>query len=233
MRCFPLAIEVLESRIAPANVLNVNSSGSGTVILDLTAMTISGPGLGSPVSITGVDVVNLTGTDAFMIKGTIGADHLDYTPTSATAGAVTVEGLNLAINFTGITGAFTIDPLGGGDIVSVNSQPGNNFITATAGSSPSVQIGTAKAVVLAPPNVGSLVINGNTGNDQLTVNSAAGAFLIPITYNGGPGFDTLVMQGGNALSSHFAAGATPDAGTNTLTFANGTESISFTGLEPV
>lgn len=227
------SIEVLESRIAPANVLTVNSSGSGIVVLDLTAKTITGPDISTPVSISGADVVNLAGTDAFTIKGTSGSDSLDYAPLGPTSGQVTVDGLNLVVNFTGITGSFTIDPLGGGDVVTVNCQPGNNAITATASVAPTVQVGAAKPVTLTAATVGSLVINGNTGNDQLTVDSTAGAFLIPITYNGGPGFDTLVMQGGTAISSHFTAGATPDAGVSTLLFANGTQTVSFTGLEPV
>lgn len=227
-----IGIEVLETRIAPAGLLNF--SGVGTVTVDLAARTImdsSAPG--SSLDFTGADVIAIGGGASLIFKGTPAADTLGFTPTGASAGTVTTGDTGPVIQFLGIVGAFTVDPLGGSDVITVLGSAGNNGIVAIGGGTETVQVDGTKAITLASGNIESLVIDALSGDDSLTVDSELGAFSVPIAYHGGVGFDTLATQGGTATWNLYQLGATPDAGARTLIIGGVTESIVFTGLEPV
>ncbi len=225
-------IEPLEARIAPASVLNF--SGTGTVVVDLAAHTVTDSAApGSPVSYTGFDVVDINSAAAVTIKGTPGPDDLTYTPSGASAGTVTADQLGLTINFAGVSGAFIIDPLGGGDHVTVKGSSADDLIVAHGGATPTVQVGALKPLTLVSANTAALVIEGLDGNDTLTVDSTAGAFAVPITFHGGNGFDTLKLQGGIATSSTYTLGPTPDAGINTMVVGGATQTVNYAGIEPI
>ncbi len=225
-------VEVLEPRIAPAGLLSF--SGSGTVVVDLAAHTITDSSApGSPVDFSGADGIQITAGVALTIQGTSDPDVLTFTPAGLNSGTVTADGMSAPIQFSGIAGALTIDPRGGGDVITLAGNSLNNLILATGGTTPTVQIGGTKALTLVDGTTAGLVIEALGGDDTLTVDSGAGAFAVPITYHGGNGFDTLVTQGGTATANVYQLGMTPDAGTRTLVIGGVTESITFTGLEPV
>ncbi len=224
-----IGIEALEKRIAPATILNF--TGTGATVLDLAARTVSDGAL-TPVSFEGIDVLNISAQFDLTILGTNGADDFTYTPTGTTSGAVMDGGAALVINFTGVAGAFSIDPLGGDDVITVNGSFGNNAIVATGGVAPSVQVDNTKTLSLVAGNTESIAIDGLAGSDTLTVDSAVGAFAISITYRGGTGFDTLVLEG-SATSSSYVLGPTPDAGVNTMLIGGITQSVAYSEIEPI
>ncbi len=225
----PNIIEPLEARIAPAGVLTFN--GAGAIVVDLAAHTIADAG-NAPVSFSGFDVVNITAASTLLIKGTPGSDGLTYTPTGATAGTVTTDGGDPTINFSGVAGQFTIDPLGGDDLVTVKGNSANNVITAIGGAAPTVQVDASKALSLVPANLESLVIKGLSGDDTLTVDATPGAFSVPLSYFGGANFDTLVFTG-TATSSSYLLGPTPDAGVNTMAVSGVTQKVTYAEIEPI
>ena len=224
-------VEVLEARVAPAALV---FNGSGAVVVDLDAHTISdSSGPGSTVDFTGADEIQIGAGASLLILGTAGRDTFSYTPSGANSGSVVTDAPNPAIVFAGIAGTFTIDPRGGGDSVTILGSSAGNAIVATGGNTPTVRVDGMKALTLVAANTGSLVVEALAGDDSLTVDSTAGAFSVPITYHGGSGFDTLTTQGGTASENVYQMGMTPDAGLRTLVIDGVTESISFTGLEPV
>jgi hypothetical protein len=81
--------------------------------------------------------------------------------------------------------------------------------------------------------VSSIVVNGGSADDTLVVDDSQGPVAAPIAYNGGAGFDVLVLRGGTATADTYAPGPTPDAGVCTLAFGGVTQTVRFTGLEPV
>jgi hypothetical protein len=81
---------------------------------------------------------------------------------------------------------------------------------------------------------GSITVNGQGGNDSLTINFA-GCNFVPaggLTFNGGAGDDALTIQGGS-----FTNGVSTPSGPNSGSIAysggaNGSATINYTGLEP-
>ena len=80
-----------------------------------------------------------------------------------------------------------------------------------------------------------ILVEGLGGDDQLTVDSTNGAlpFSNGVVYNGGTGSDTLTLTGGVATSSTYTVGPNPGDGVHTLVIGGVTQTVSFTGLEPV
>jgi hypothetical protein len=79
------------------------------------------------------------------------------------------------------------------DTQAVNRNPnlasGNdNFALSASGSQVLLNSGTTQIRLV---DVENLEVNGQAGNDTLTVNSTAGAALTNISFNGGDGNDTL------------------------------------------
>jgi hypothetical protein len=102
--------------------LNFTGDGTAAVTADLGASTVTETGFG-PVGYTGVGTVNISvGGNALTIDGTAGDDNLTYTPTvggTQGAGTVTDAGQPTTLNFNGVTGTFTLNPLGGNNTVMV------------------------------------------------------------------------------------------------------------------
>jgi len=81
-----------------------------------------------------------------------------------------------------------------------------------------------------------LTINGLNGDDTLTIDNSNGLLDIPngIDFDGGTGFDSLILTGSTAVdSSTYTVGNTNDAGTVAHVLNGATQTINFTGLEPV
>ena len=161
-----------------SDALNLTGTvGVETVVVNLGTATITGFGIGSTVSYSGIEQVSLdggggAGTDTLTVNGTAGPDAISYTPTDIQAGQFQNAGTNTLFSFSRIGGTFTIDPLGGSNAVTVNGTAGNNVITATGNATtPTVQVDGLKTVSLTLADVSALAINGGAGNDQLTVDS--------------------------------------------------------------
>ena len=76
-----------------------------------------------------------------------------------------------------------------------------------------------------------LIINGQTGNDTLTVDYTGGDITIPIVFDGGTDDDALRVIGDGTDNATY----TPDAAVtgNGIVSIAANEDITFTGLEPV
>ncbi len=168
--------------------------------------------------------------DSLTVTGTLGDDHIDYTPLGAQAGLVSA-GVGPVLNFTTLdvnAHTFTLDPTDGVDTVTVHGTAAADAFTAGVGT---IQIGTNEALTLAnlgntteavvldlgggddtvtlggtAPVVnavgGTLSIQGGEGNDALHLDFTLGN-PIPsggITFDGGAGSDSLTLSGGAAAS---------------------------------
>ena len=216
------------------------TGATGTVTITLadsvldTNTTVTG--YGGTIILSGVDVLNASANShAVVIDGTAEADSIAYTPTGAAAATVTEAGLGLTINASGVTGTFTIDPIGSApaNTVTVDAPASGGSITATGGATPTIQVGALQTLSLVAADTQSLVVEGGNGNDALTVNSTTSPFLIPVLFDGGTGADSLTLTGGTALSDTYAAGPQAGTGSSTLVFAGGTQTVNFANLEPV
>src|SRR5439155_5583110 len=74
------------------------------------------------------------------------------------------------------------------------------------------------------------------GDDNLTVNSGANRFPIPLIYDGGVGADSLTLTGGTAITDTYTPGPALGAGKSVIAFTSGTpgtQTVNFLNLEPV
>jgi len=75
-------------------------------------------------------------------------------------------------------------------------------------------------------------ISGDAGDDLLTVDFLGG-YARALTFNGGTGNDDIQLTGGGAgATGIYNVGPTPDAG-ELITMLGGTQTVDFTGLEPI
>ena len=130
----------------------------------------------------------------------------------------------------------------------IDAGPGNNDINVIL-NGPNLELRIDGALVMDTPaaSLTSITINGEAGDDALTVDHSNGLVDVPITFHGGANTDSLVITGtpgGGAFNNAretYIVGATEDAGTWELNPAgalgNGAADtnemfINFTGLEP-
>lgn len=138
------------------------------------------------------------------------------TPATLTAGVLTITGTAAA------------------DQITLQLQSGNaaNLEVIENG-------GTAQQFALA--NVNSVVINGNDGNDTVTINQANGFVgetgSLPLTLNGGPGQDILRIQGNPGgqvtVESTLTAGADPFSGSFSTAQGATALNIAFSTLDSI
>lgn len=86
---------------------------------------------------------------------------------------------------------------------------------------------------IASAGIEQILVQGQAGNDGLTVNSLNGAVPVLITFDGGNNNDTLTLTGGTATSDTYAVGSTPDRGTSTIVIGGVTQTVGFLNIEPV
>ena len=216
-----------------------NLTGDGTpaiVNMNGSTTTVTGGGLGNLVLTGNDDIVNLNnGAGAITVIGTAGPDDFSFTPTGATTATISVSGSETVLNTTN-SGTLTIDPLGGANSVTVHVSAGTNTIHAVSGTPPTVQVNLDQTLTLVPADTQALIVLGGVGADTLDVNSALGAYPIPITFDGGGGGDSLNLRatGNLATTDTYTAGPNPGSGTSVITFPGPvTQTVSFTNLAPV
>jgi Ca2+-binding RTX toxin-like protein len=146
------------------------------------------------------------------------------------------------------TGNGGTDAIGGGavgligDTILVPGTPGNDLITTTLNATGHLLV-TINGVTTTYTNfvagpistagVEKILVPGGLGFDSLTVDSTNGAIPTPITYDGGQDFDSLTLTGGTATSDIYSPGPNPGQGLSTIVIGGVTQTVSFTGLEPV
>ncbi len=221
-----------------SDVANLSgATGAVNVILgdaSLSTNTVVS-GYGAPVRFLGVEVGNLDANgNALSVSGTTAAESIQYSPSGPQSGTFTKSGLNTTFNFTNVAGAFTVIPTASGNSLAINGTAGDDAITVSqSGGTVSVAVGSFKPVQVPVADIQSLVIAGGAGNDVLTVDSTTGPVLVPITFDGEGGHDTLRLVGNSALSDTYTVGPKAGAGTSTAVFAGGTQTVHFQNLEPV
>ncbi|MEQ1859298.1 MAG: FG-GAP-like repeat-containing protein [Chthoniobacteraceae bacterium] len=86
---------------------------------------------------------------------------------------------------------------------------------------------------IATSGIERIKADGLDGNDALTVDSTNGAIPIPVSFDGGASSDSLTLTGGTATSDIYTPGPNPGQGTSTIAIGGVTQTVNFTGLEPV
>lgn len=220
----------------------------GPVTIDLDAGTIAGyPGVAGAtgkIGIVGIPAVALgVNGQALTIRGTPGDDALTHTPTGAQAGRVTRRDAAQTIDFVGVGGAFTIDPLAGNnDVVTVMGSAGADTVTVNVDTTDTVQINGLLMVWIPNADVDRLAIMTLDGQDIITVNvkDTVSAKLSIDASNPAPApnkaGDTLLM---NAVSpkgfiQNSPGGPTQGSGVATVTYpktTNTTATVEYTAVE--
>ncbi|MFO0890701.1 MAG: Ig-like domain-containing protein [Isosphaeraceae bacterium] len=102
---------------------------------------------------------------------------------------------------------------------------------------PVVQVGGLLQATIADvgegPETARVIINGLEGRDSLVVDSTLGGFTIPITYDGGTGFNDLRLQGGTATSDQYYPGPAAGQGISRIVIGGVTQIVAFDNLSPV
>jgi hypothetical protein len=231
----PIPVTYVGSGLPGGDSLDFNGNGSPvTATFSATASTVT-DGAGTVTLGGGIDVLNVNaGAATLTVNGTAGPDNFAYTPTDTAAGTVTDSVAAPTINFTNVTGTFTLDGGTGVNTVTVNGTSGDDGINVQSdGTNSTVQVNGLQAVTLPEVDTQALVLAGGLGNDTFRVLSATAAVTIPINVEGGPGNDQIILSGGTATDDVYTPGPIPGTGTSVLTFAAGTETVNFANIRPV
>jgi hypothetical protein len=214
-------------------VANLTGNGAPiTVTEGPSGTTVVGGGLGT-VTVAGTGTVNVLNTGAVTVMGTAGQQNNLVVTSTATGGSVQDNGLAPIVNVTTM-GTFTVaGTANDNDTVTLNGTGGNDSIVASGGSAaPVVRINSLTPLALGA-NLSVLNIVETSGNNNLTVNSTAGAFPVPIDYNGGPGTSILTLVGGTATSDTYTPGPGTGMGTSVIVIGGVTQQVNFSSLTPV
>lgn len=205
-------VEVDGGGPAGSDTVIYNSEGETTV--DLGSAEITDDGVdGSPnVIFSAVELIDVRAHDEnLIVQGTEEDDIMQVIPLGANSGRVETDGEFPAVVFEDVE-AFTVDPLGADDTVTVMGNSVDNTISIDR-SAPSVQVDSRQIVDIDGANTEAIVVDGRAGDDTITVSGSGGP---PVTVQGGaPGAsDTLVIEGdadaGDAFT--YQAGASVDSG---------------------
>ena len=84
-------------------------------------------------------------------------------------------------------------------------------------------------------SVDNIVVSGLGGNDTLIVDSTNGLIAVPggITYDGGAGFDSLVLTGGSVDASSHVVGPALGSGVSTMVLGGAVQQVSYSNIEPL
>ncbi len=173
-----------------------------------------------------VDLAGTTGATLMPMGGSAG--QITFTSGEAPIDFVDIENLDV------INGTLIIPPP-----APINTGAGDDNILVTLDGNEVVV--TVNAVEALRQNltflVGPLVINGEAGNDTLTVDSSSGLIAIDnaIRFDGGSGNDRInvVQVGGPAITSEsLFIGSSTGHGIHQLLTASTMQRIEFDGLEP-
>ena len=144
------------------------------VVINMSLGTVAGyPGAASAsglIGIVGIPEVNLNANaQDVTILGSSSPDGINFIPIGTGAGTVTRDGSVQRLNFSNIGSTFTIDPIGGSDIVSVFGTSGADTVTVLGNSNTTVQVNSMQTLTVPIVNVERLVINSGHSVDNIDI----------------------------------------------------------------
>ena len=184
------------------------------------------------------------GNDALTAGGTLSGGAGDDTLVGG-AGDDSMDGGTGDDTFVGNGGT---DAIGGGagssvgDTILIGGTAGDDVISLSLNASGHLIVTVNGATTtytnflggpIATCGVEQLLVDGLAGDDSLTVDSINGAIPIAINFHGGGNADLLTLTGGTATSDVYTPGPNPGQGTSTIVIGSVTQTVTFTGLEPV
>ncbi|MFT3883695.1 MAG: hypothetical protein QM703_29210 [Gemmatales bacterium] len=128
----------------------------------------------------------------------------------------------------------TIDPGTGDD--QVHTGGGVTTVTSVAGDGNDLLDFSNSPVGVNFTVQGGDSVIGSQFNDKVTVDSTGGLITSPIFFDGGAGFNTLVLTqtgGTTQTSDTYRVGPNPGEGSSVITGPGGTQSVTFKNLSPV
>ncbi|NLF68877.1 MAG: hypothetical protein GX575_07460, partial [Candidatus Anammoximicrobium sp.] len=231
---------------AGSNTLDYSSYGGVTVDLD----SGSAPGVTGSVSniqnFLGSSLNDILSVDALAlgvtrnVNGGGGAGNVLYVD----AKGQTATDNGSQITFGGGYGTITYSNFQTvnitGAALTITGDGNNNTLTVTADTWNSGHYQLDSGPVVNFSGVTSFQFDGLAGNDTLIINNPANSVFGPtggITFNGGPQTvaDTLTLAGGGGagFTETYTVGPAVDEGTIVTTNGTVTQTIHFTGLEPI
>jgi hypothetical protein len=222
-----------------------DGSGQLTIVPQIadSLPQLTGDGLGNGgVSLGSIASASVTaGSQSVLFRGTGSAGEADYTPIGADEGLVALTGTETLYDVSNLGGSpLLFDPIGPRSVLKVIATPDDTaFNVSQAGDSTVVAVrDVTTGIDLLPASIvsadtSSLLVQGRSGNDVLTVDSTAGPVAIPITYDGGTGTNSLTLTGGTATSDTYNPGPASGAGTSQITIGGVAQTVSFLNLAPV
>ena len=173
-----------------------------------------------------------------------GPDYVQYMPLSASTGSfVSFDGKSIFVSgLASTTDRLNLNTNGGTDTVVIEGSAGDDTIWLTKPGFASTEVRATRTGWLAVEISGTaaIVVDGNTGDDQLIVDESGGLIdttvvAAGIAFHGGDGRDTLRLQNGASVAAEYSVGLAADAGSikHTPTAGGASQTVTFTGLEPV
>ncbi len=185
----------------------------------------------SPAGLGGNRINGNEGNDS--ISGGLGDDNFD-----GGAGDDTFAGNGGTDNVGGglpgsLGDAIVVTGTPGDDVISLGLDVGGFLLVTVNGVTTTYR--NFLSGPIASAGIEEILVEGLGGNDQLTIDSANGAlpFANGVTFNGGDGSDVLTLTGGVATSDTYSVGPDVGSGTSIIVIGGVTQTVHFTGLEPV
>jgi Ca2+-binding RTX toxin-like protein len=122
----------------------------------------------------------------------------------------------------------------GTDTIVVHGTPGaDTLVLSRSGSDLIANINGEVTTYESFTNAERILVEGGDGNDSLTIDETGGLIPLPITFEGAGGDDSLALSGGTDIAATYNVGPGVDAGNIVHTAGQVTQTVFFTGLEPV
>jgi Ca2+-binding RTX toxin-like protein len=173
--------------ITPAIVVNVEDSANNLVTTDTSNISIAIANGPNGATLSGTTTTAASGGYALFSDLELsdpGTYTLSITDTTDGVPAVTSASITVAPSFATLSGGvFTVDGTSGDDVIELSSDGTNITAVLNGIASP----------LFALSNITAIKVNGNAGNDNITLDSSLPTTL-GVSVQGGPGDDTI--QGG-------------------------------------
>lgn len=147
------------------------SGAGGAVVLDTAASAVTGyGGVVTLAAIEGLSTAQTGGAaTALTVLGSATSDDMAYQPLGASSGSLTVAGFRAGLSFDGVGGAFTLDPLGGSDKVTVLGTLADDTFYASALPMTTVGVNALKAATIPQMTAEKIAALADEGADTFDV----------------------------------------------------------------
>lgn len=215
------------------------STGSDSLQLANGTNTISVSGIETITGGTGNDAITLTGavtSGTVSFTGDTGDDSITLANGTNTVSLTltTVESVfggtgDDTITLTNAATSMTLSGSTGSDSLTLAN--GTNTIAISGFETVNGGTGNDTLTLAAAVTTASITVNGSTGDDTLTLANGVNSITITFsgleTINGGTGNDTITLATAGAIT------VADTLGTDSLTLANGTNTVTFSGFETI